>query len=178
MVSLRAQIESAGSRSQRLRWNSCATLEQIAAYEENLGLSLPDEYREFVLQVADGVELGYDVSFSMLSLCNLKPSSSSHSARLVVFPIQQLLRGEGENPPSYPIAGTKYARGWRELSGHEKMENDVALHFGMWQGEEVILVLSGEQRGIVYFTSRFGGLSEPRNLTFLAALDHVLKTVC
>ena len=98
----------------------------------------------------------------------------SHPARLVVFPIHQLMRGQGSNPPTYPLAGTKYARGWDDLSGHEKIENEVALHFAQWKGEKVILVLSGAERGLVCFTSRFRGLSQPFNLRFMDAINYIL----
>lgn len=155
-----------------------ATEEQIAAWEKTLGLALPDELREFLVEVGDGgIEMKYPYEMEVFPLFENPSFKSPNRARLVAFPIQPIAARRGEFAPAYVEANTNYARGWSELSSHEQMESEVALHFGMWQGEEVILVLSGRKRGSVCFMSRFGGVNRPHGLTFCQALDHMLSTI-
>ena len=61
---LRAQLEQAakadpeqkyfGADLHKYRWNPPASPEEVEAFEQKIGVSLPEEYRNFLLQAGNG----------------------------------------------------------------------------------------------------------------------------
>ncbi len=145
LTRLRARIEVWGRED--LTYFQRATLSQIEAWERALGATLPEHYREFLLQIGDGFIISRQ-SCHLLMLGIDKGNSAldfKRSARLIPFPLQS------EIYDNYMHS----CRSWEELTGHEKMESDVALALGYHDWTNFALIVTGPQRGEVWQFSTF-----------------------
>ena len=171
LARIRDKMEKVGEQSGRFILNLRATPAQIAKFEAELGLTLPDEYREWISQIGDGYSVG------LLQIGALFPTnaiSPNHTLRTykTVFPLKHT---------EHPGWEMFYLFEWNQLNGHEKMETNVALAFGMWRGRSLpALVISGEQRAQVWHGCVYDEPTEAEDLnpfdslSFLDWLEQIL----
>ena len=49
-----ANLKQFGAKTHQYQWNPPASLQEVEAFEQKVGISLPDDYRSFLLQAANG----------------------------------------------------------------------------------------------------------------------------
>ncbi|BCM92165.1 hypothetical protein IAD21_04044 [Abditibacteriota bacterium] len=166
---LRVRMEKIGRKSGRIHFNPPATPEQISQFERTLGIELPLQFREFLLQVTLGCCVGVKEE---LQLGPIIPDNNDGfrfnyggGGFPVVFPLQHVLYDEYQ----YRL------KGWNDLSGHEKMESYLGFCFAVWGPFRLaVIVLSGEERGSVWHGANYSGEAERGGASFLEAFDKML----
>lgn len=163
LIQLRARIEQCGREA--LTFGGCPTLEQIEAWERALGATLPEHYREFILQIGDGFHIDRQHGHLRIGASKMEdPPFQEGSSSLVPFPLQ-------------PVIYDNYMHscgGWEELTGHEKIESDLALALGYEDWDNFALILTGPKRGEVWQFSTFSWNPQVYGLNFIDALHKML----
>ena len=171
LARVRVLIEKVGQKSGRFGIERPATPQQIAEFEAKIGYSLPEPYREFLIQVSDGFLAGSLGAASLFA--ENGPVFHPSLFPLVVFPLRH-------TPESWN--GLWRLILWDELSYHEKMEFDVALYFAARSGpRSLLLVLSGDHRGRVWHSSdwavsHMNDADEFDGLLFLDCIEKILES--
>ena len=49
-----ANLKQFGAKTHQYQWNPPASLQEVEAFEQKVGISLPDDYRSFLFQAANG----------------------------------------------------------------------------------------------------------------------------
>ena len=180
---LRTRLEEIGRASKRFHLNRCATPDQVADYERKSGIILPEAYREFILQIGDGLQIddGWETNLGVKSRAgrlwiaplfaenNTLPTRYFVETSLVIFPFR--FWEDGENSELHQ---------WRSLTGHEMIESDIGLSLGLtgrnWDSRWVVLIVRGAERNKVWFPSAACGHHyQPSELPFLDALEWMIN---
>lgn len=149
-------------------------MEQTAAYEKELGVTLPDQYREFISQISDGLRVGQNYKFYMPAMFHENAIespiwNSRLKTILVAFPFREYMHND---------EGLFLVYDWSDLSEKDKMTSEIGLHIG---GNETssaaVLVLTGAERGNIWCHSLYGGLRQPCSVPFLETLEIMLDHV-
>lgn len=162
---LRAHIERCGRDD--LTFCARATPDQIEAWERALGATLPQHYREFILQIGDGFHINRQNNDLSVAALDARNAIRQTKPCLIPFPFQKVIYD------NYMCS----CRAWDDLTGHEKMETDLALALGCRDWDNLALVLTGPKRGEVWQFSTFSWDPKSSGPNFIRALDVLLKEV-
>ncbi len=152
------ELRRFGAPSHRYQLKPPLTEEQVRAFEERHGIKLPEDYRDFLLQVANG---GAGPCYGLFPLSDLLDPDGRDVER--VTPGEDFPHAEAWNctfPPQAPDESDDDHR--RRYEAHEEryfatahVAGSIALcHYGC--GDILRLVVSGPQYGTVWQDGRGG----------------------
>jgi hypothetical protein len=143
--------------------NSCASLTQITEFEAKFGLSLPDEYREFITQIGNGGYFG-GCHIGALSTDEIVPSERGFWVYPTAFSLRSIARPDGWGWDVYHLLP------WHDLTALEQAKSGVALCLSSHSNILPALVLSGPQVGRVHHGRFYAEADEDKAVSGLDGL--------
>lgn len=122
------------------------TAAQVSAFEREHGIVLPDDYRQYLLHVGNG---GAGPFYGMLPLTASGPADQLSTA----FPLSGAWNMTYEGDPGDKDA---YLR-WEAVYSDNKWRSGLLTICDFGCGDDVCLVVAGEEYGHVWMDDRCGG---------------------